>query len=107
MGKPGRMQTQATPPAVLHRAATKPKQRFGTNRNLPLPISSPKTYGVNPQVSPQSISRKPSPKDCTTQQLFDIVIDLARRFRTAKEVVEQHKDYILRLKAEGFKVRFG
>ena len=107
MGKPGQMPTQATPPAVLHRAATKPKQRLGTNRNLPLPISSPQTYGVNPQVFPPTASAKPSPKDCTTQQLFNIVIDVARRFRTAKEVVAEHKNYILRLKAEVSKVRFG
>jgi hypothetical protein len=39
--------------------------------------------------------------------LFDIVIDVARRFRTAKEIVAEHRDYILRLKADVFKVRFG
>src|SRR5439155_3998341 len=78
--------------------------RIGT---CPCRYPAPKPNGVNPQVSPQSISRKPSPKDCTTQQLFNIVIDLARRFRTAKEVVAEHRDYILRLKAEVFKVRFG
>jgi hypothetical protein len=39
--------------------------------------------------------------------LFDIVIDVARRFRTAKEIVAEHRNYILRLKADVFKVRFG
>jgi hypothetical protein len=48
-----------------------------------------------------------SPKDCTTDQSFEIVIDLARRFRTAKGIVAEHREYILRLKAEVFKVRFG
>jgi len=53
------------------------------------------------------MSGKPRPKECTTQQLFDIVLEVAQRFRTAKEIVAQHKDYILRLKSEVFKVRFG
>jgi hypothetical protein len=35
------------------------------------------------------------------------VIDVARRFRTAKEVVAEHRDYVLRLKTEVFGVRFG
>ena len=102
------MQTQVTPPAVLHLAAMKAKHRTGTDGDLPLPTASPaQTYVVTPEVSPKSPFGKPSPKDCTTDQLFEIVIDVARRFRTAKEVVAEHKDYILRLKTEVFKVRFG
>jgi hypothetical protein len=96
------------PPAVLNLAATKAKHRTGKDRDRALQEASPaQTYGVTPQVLPKSVSGKPSPKDCTTQQLFDIVMDVARRFRTAKETVAEHRGYILRLKAEVFKVRFG
>jgi hypothetical protein len=106
MGNPA--QTQVTPPPVLHLAAMKAKYRTGRDGNLPLrPASPAQTYGVTPEVSPKSPFGKPSPTDCTTDQLFEIVIDVARRFRTAKEVVAEHKDYILRLKTEVFKVRFG
>lgn len=108
MGNSAQMHTQATPPAVLDALAMKPRQRTGTGRYLHLPTSGlPKTYGVTPQVSPQAASAKPSPRDCTTEQLFEIVLDVAHRFRSAKEIVAEHKDYILRLKTEVFKVRFG
>ena len=108
MGNPAQMQTQVTPPAVLHLAAMKAGHRIGTDGDQPLPPVSPtETYGVTPQVAPKATSGNLSPKDCTTDQLFEIVIDVARRFRTAKEVVAEHKDYILRLKTEVFKVRFG
>ena len=106
MGNPAQIQTQATPPAVLHAAAMKPKQR--TNRNLPLPTLGPtQTSRVTREVAVRFMSGKPRPKECTTRQLFDIVFEVAQRFRTAKEIVAQHKDYILRLKSEVFKVRFG
>jgi site-specific DNA-adenine methylase len=102
------MQTQVTPPAVLHLAVMKAEHRIDTNGDLvSQPASPTETYGVNPQVAPKATSGKLSPKECTTEQLFEIVIDVARRFRTAKEVVAEHKDYILRLKTEVFKVRFG
>jgi 16S rRNA G966 N2-methylase RsmD len=65
------------------------------------------TCGVSPQVFIQAASGKPSPRDCTIPELFEIVIDAARRYRTGKEEVEENKDYILRLKTEVFKVRFG
>jgi len=42
-----------------------------------------------------------------SEQLFEILLDVARQFRTAKEVVAEHKSYILRLKSEVCKVRFG
>jgi hypothetical protein len=38
---------------------------------------------------------------------LEIVIDVAQRFRTAKEIVAEHRHYIMRLKTEVFKVRFG
>jgi hypothetical protein len=102
------MQTQGTPPVVLHLGAMKAKYRTGKDGDLPLRPASPgETSGVTPQVSPKATSGKPSPKDCTTEQLFEIVIDVARKFRTAKEVVAEHRDYILRLKTNVFKVRFG
>jgi hypothetical protein len=65
------------------------------------------TYGVSPQVAPKATWGKLRPKDCTIEQLFEIVIDVARKSQTAKEVVAEHKDYIIRLKTEVFKVRFG
>ncbi len=106
MGNPA--QTQVTPPAVLHLATMIAEHRIDPDGDLALPpTSAAETYGVNPQVAPEATSGKLSPMDCTTEQLFEIVIEVARRFRTAKEVVAEHKDYILRLKAEVFKVRFG
>ncbi|MGA3169068.1 MAG: site-specific DNA-methyltransferase [Terriglobia bacterium] len=108
MGNPAQMQTQVTPPAVLHLAAMIARHRIGTDGDQPLPPVSPtETYGVTPQVAPKALSGKLNPKDCTTDQLFEIVIDVARRFRTAKEVVAEHKDYIVALKTNVFKVRFG
>jgi len=65
------------------------------------------TYGVNPQVSACAKAAKPSPNECTQNQLLEIVIGVARRFRTAKEDVTIHKEYILRLKNDVFKVSFG
>jgi hypothetical protein len=62
---------------------------------------------VNPRVSPCAKAAKPSPSECTHNQLLEIVIGLGRRFRTAKEDVTTHKEYILRLKNEVFKVSFG
>lgn len=103
MGNPAQMQSQATPPAVVH-GSMKSKPKMGTSRNpslrTPAPISTSR-------LGLEVVSRKPSPKDCSTQQLFDIVMDVARRFRTAKEIVAEHRDYIMRLKAEVFKVKFG
>ena len=65
------------------------------------------TYGVTPQVSHKAASANPGPRQCTTDELFEIVIEVARRFRTAKEDVITHKEYILRLKNEVFKVSSG
>ena len=65
------------------------------------------TYGVTPQVFPCAKAAKPSPSECTRNHLLEIVIEVARRFRTAKEDVAAHKEYILRLKNEVFKVSFG
>jgi hypothetical protein len=65
------------------------------------------TYGVNPQVSPCAKAAKPSPSECTHNQLLEIVIGVARRFGGAKEEVATHREYILRLKTEVFKVSFG
>lgn len=108
MGNPAQMQTQATPPAVVHVAAMKARQRTGSDRVLPLPTAnSPQTYKLSLEVFTQAVSARPSPEQCTTEQLFDIVIDVARRFRTVKEVVVAHREYILRLKRDVFKVRFG
>jgi len=108
MGTPAQLQTQTTPPAVLHAAAMKPRQRTGTIRDLPFPTVSPtQTHGVTPGVFPRFASGKPSAKDCTTEQLVEIVIDVAQRFRTAKEIVVEYKDYILRLRSDVFKVRLG
>jgi hypothetical protein len=108
MGNPAQAQTQATPPAVVDVAAMKARQRTGSNRVLPLhTANSPETYKLSLAVFSQAVPARPSPEQCTTEQLFDIVIDVARRFRTVKEVVEEHRDYILRLKVEVFKVRFG
>lgn len=102
------MQTQATAPAVVNRAAMKAGHRTGTNGDSALQPASPtETYGVNPQVAPKAASGKPSPEDCTTEQLFEIVVDVAQSFRTAKDVVAENKEYILRLKADVFKVSFG
>jgi regulator of replication initiation timing len=63
------------------------------------------TYGVNPQVCAKAA--KPSPRECTQAQLLEIVIGVARRFGGAKADVATHKEYILRLKNEVFKVSFG
>ena len=68
---------------------------------------SDETFGVNPQVSPCAKAAKPSASECTPNQLLEIVIGVARRFGGAKEDVTTHKEYILRLKNEVFKVRFG
>ncbi len=107
MGNPAQMQTQATPPSIVH-AATKPKPRTATNGSVLSPtFGPPKTYGVTPKVFPLNPPTKPRPEQCTTEQLFEIVTDVARQFHTAKEVVAEHRDYILRLKTEVFKVRFG
>ena len=65
------------------------------------------TFGVNPQVFPQSPCGRMSPKQCTTEQLFEIVVDIAQGFRKAKEIVAEKREYVLRLKTEVFKVRFG
>jgi len=108
MGTPAQMQTRATPLAVVNRAAMKAKHRIGMDADLDLqPASTAETYGVNPEVSLNAATGKLSPRDCTTEQLFEIVIDVARRFRNAKEVVAEHREYILRLKTEVFKVRSG
>ncbi len=73
------------------------------------PPTSPakKTSGVNSEVALKARWGKVRPKDCTIEQLFDIVIQVARKSQTAKEVVAQHRDYIMRLKTEVFKVKFG
>jgi hypothetical protein len=44
------------------------------------PPTSPaeKTYGVTPQVGPKATWGKLRPKDCTIEQLFAIVIEVAR-----------------------------
>lgn len=108
MGNPAQMQTQAMPPAVTHLGAMKVRHRTGVGGELPLRTVSPdETSGVNPQVSPPTASVNLSPKDCTTEQLFEIVIAVARTFRIAKDVVAEHRDYIQRLKTDVFKVRFG
>ena len=108
MGNPAQMQTQGTPPAVLHLGVMKAEYRTDTKGDLAFPPAGPtETYGVTPQVTLRAASALLSPMDCTTDQLIEIVIDVARRFRTAKEVVADHKEHILRLKAEVFKVRFG
>jgi DNA modification methylase len=108
MGNPAQMRKQGAPPAVLHLGVMKAKHRTRRGGDLPMQlVSHAQTYGVTPEVSPKSPFGKPSPKDCTTDQLFEIVTDVARRFRTAKEEVAQHKDYILRLKFDVFKVSFG
>ena len=74
----------------------------------PQPASPAETSGVSPEVFPQVASGRPTAKDCTTRQLFEIVIDVAHIFRsTARDVIAPHKDYILRLKNDVFKVRFG
>jgi hypothetical protein len=65
------------------------------------------TSGANPEVAPKAAPVKPSPRDCTAEQLFEIVLDVARRFRTAKEAVAENRGYILLLKSRVFKVRFG
>ena len=65
------------------------------------------TFGASPQVSPCAKAAKPSPSECTHNQLLEIVIGVARRFGGAKEDVATHKEYILRLKNEVFKVSFG
>ena len=102
------MQAQVTPPAFLPVGAMKATRRTGKNRSLPLPTARPaKTYGVTPQVSIPATSQRPSPNECTTEELFQIVMEVAREFRTAKEVVAQHRKYIMRLKTAVFKVRFG
>jgi hypothetical protein len=101
-------QTLSAPPQVDGASAKSLEHRTGTNRGWKLTkVDSTKTYGLTPQVCSPAASAKLSPRDCTTEQLFEIVMDVARRFRTAKEVVTEHRDYILRLKAEVFKVRFG
>jgi len=108
MGNAAQMQTQAMPPAVLNLAAMKAKHGTGTGRDRVLQEASPaQTYGVTPQVFPPAASEKPSARDCTVDQLFEIVLQVARGFRAAKDVVAEHRDYILRLKAEVFRVRFG
>lgn len=66
-----------------------------------------KTSGVNPQVASSATAAMLRPEDCSTEELFEIVFEAARKFRTAKEVVAEHKDYIIRLKTEMFRVRFG
>jgi DNA modification methylase len=108
MGNPQQIQTQVTPPAVLHPGTMNAKHRTGGGGDIPLSPAIPtKTYGVKPEVSRQASSVKLSPTDCTSEQLFEIVIDVAQRFRTAKEVVAEHRNYIQRLKTDVFKVRFG
>jgi len=71
------------------------------------PPSPAETCGVTPQVLQMSAPANPSPKDCTPQQLVEIVVAVAERFGAARETVAKHKDYILRLKTEVFKVSFG
>jgi hypothetical protein len=73
----------------------------------PRPSPAEKSYGFTPQVAPIATRGKLRPKDCSTEELFEIVFEAARKFRTAKEVIGEHKDYIIRLKTEVFKVRFG
>jgi hypothetical protein len=86
----------------------KADHQLDMNLDLALQESSlAETYGVSPQVAPQAASGKLSPKECTTEQLLEIVIGVARRFRTAKVIVAENKEYVLRLKTEVFKVRFG
>jgi hypothetical protein len=108
MGNPGQIQPKVTSRAVLGLAAIKAKHRTSGDGSPALPTTgSRKTSGVTPEVFSALASGNLSPQDCTTQQLFEIVIDVARKFRTAKEVVVEHKDYIIRLKTEVFKVSFG
>jgi hypothetical protein len=73
----------------------------------PPPTGPAETYGVNPQVAFSATAARLRPEDCSTEELFEIVFDVARKSQTAKKVVAQHRDYILRLKTEVFKVRFG
>jgi hypothetical protein len=74
----------------------------------PPPTSAAKkTSGGTPQVAPKATWGKLRPRDCTIEQLFEIVIAVARKSQTAKEVIAEHKAYIIRLKTEVFKVRFG
>jgi hypothetical protein len=74
----------------------------------PLPTGpGEKTYGGTPQGAFSATAAMLSPEDCSTEELFAIVFEVARKSQTAKEVVAQHRDYIQRLKAEVFKVRSG
>src|SRR5271170_7226683 len=80
------------------------------NETVEVVVSKPcpdETYGANPKVSPCAKAAKPSPRECTQAQLLEIVIGVARRFGGAKEDVATHKEYVLRLKNEVFKVSFG
>ena len=57
----------------------KRKHRTGGDGDTTLPPAiTTKTCGVNSEVSPKSTMGKLSAKDCTTEQLFEIVIDVAR-----------------------------
>ncbi|MDR3676933.1 MAG: hypothetical protein P4N24_15695 [Acidobacteriota bacterium] len=108
MESPELMQPQVTPPSVLKLAVMSTDRQFDTNGIQTLQPASPaETSGLSPQVFPQPATGRPSPKGCTTDQLFEIVIEVARRFRTAKADVAEHKGYILRLKNDVFKVSFG
>ena len=109
MGTPAQVRTQSTPPAVLHKVAMRPNQQSDTPWGTPMtPFRPAQTCGVTPPVFPPAASAKVHAKDCTTDQLFEIEMDVARKCRTAKEIVAQHNDYILRLKAKGVQsqVRF-
>ena len=108
MENPAQMQTQAAVPAVVNLAAMKAGERTGTDGNLAMPPASPaETSGLSPEVFQKTAPANPRPKECTTAQLLEIVVDVAHRFRTAKEDLAKHKDYIQRLKNEVFKVSFG
>jgi hypothetical protein len=87
----------------------KVNHQLETGRDLALqPVSPAETSGVSPEVFSQPASGRPSAKECTTTQLFEIVTDVARIFRsTARDIIAPHRDYILRLKNDVFKVRFG
>jgi len=101
------MQTQATPPAVVNPAAMKAAHQIATKRNLPLQVTSPAiTSELSQQVHPMAASTKPCPVECTHEQLIEIVVGVARGFRSAKEILVEHKDYILRLKKDVFKVPY-
>jgi hypothetical protein len=88
-------------------ASTLPQQVTSVIAATQAEIIHPETNEFKPPVSLPRLNEIPPANCCDREQLFIVTFRVAENFRSGKECVEQHREYIIRLKTEVFQVSFG